>query len=172
MEDILDLTRLEAGQFSLNVASFCAHEVVAEVRELFEDSAAAKGLRFEVALAVGRRRVQSDRRRIEQVLLNLVANALKFTFEGSIGVAVRACEHGVRFEVSDTGVGIAEEHFGSLFQLFGKLQQSRDVNQTGCGLGLHISQQIVRQLGGTIDVRSEPNNENYFFFNIPNNFPN
>lgn len=109
----------------------------------------------------------SDKRRIEQVMLNLVANALKFTFEGSIRVGVQNGALGVRFLVQDTGVGIAQDNTRNLFKLFGKLQRTQEINQTGVGLGLYISQQIVRQLGGHIEVMSELGQGSTFYFEIP-----
>ena len=93
--------------------------------------------------------VVSDRKRITQVLLNLISNALKFTFKGYIRVAVRMIdEQTLEFEVSDSGVGISEEGQKNLFKLFGKLRESQQVNQTGCGLGLTICEKIVNKLGG------------------------
>ena len=95
-------------------------------------------------------KIFSDPRRIEQVMLNLISNAMKFTFEGFISISVVLMENIVRFEVRDSGVGISEESLPNLFKLFGKLKEKYDINKTGCGIGLNISQQIVCQLGGQI----------------------
>ena len=100
------------------------------------------------------------------MMLNLIANALKFTFEGSIRVAIIATATGIRFLVSDTGVGIAPDNISNLFKLVGKLQQTYEINETGVGLGLHISQQLVHQLGGIIEVISELGQGSTFYFEI------
>ena len=73
------------------------------------------------------------------MLLNLIANAMKFTFEGFVKIAIAIVDGGIRFEVSDSGVGIKEESLPNLFKLFGKLKESEDINKTGCGIGLHVS---------------------------------
>ena len=110
VEDILDLTRLEGGRFSLNTAFFKLGKVAELVHELFCFQVEARGLRFEVYMTrcVGELRIFSDSRRIEQVLLNLVSNALKFTQRGSITLVIDQMEEYVRFAVRDTGIGISE----------------------------------------------------------------
>ena len=82
--------------------------------------------------------IYSDRRRIEQVMLNLISNAMKFTFRGFVMVTISIRQDTMHFEVRDSGVGIKEESFPNLFKLFGKLQENEDINQTGCGIGLHV----------------------------------
>ena len=98
-----------------------------------------------------------DERRFKQVLINLVKNALKFTFEGSIEVTVRynKAKKVLIAQVADTGCGIAREDIHRLFTRFGKLQRTAEINSTGIGLGLTIVKQIVEQSGGEIEVKSD-----------------
>ena len=115
-----------------------------------------------------KRRAYSDQRRLEQILLNLMSNSIKFTFRGSITFRITPeGETGLKFEVEDTGVGISESSLPNLFKLFGKLQESESINTTGCGIGLHISQQLVGKLGGQIEVKSRLNEGSNFSFVLP-----
>ena len=109
--------------------------------DLFRFQMDRKGINmiFEVSPKIMQMSIYSDPRRIEQVLLNLVANAMKFTLRGFVMVAISIVEGSVRFEVRDSGVGIKEESLPNLFKLFGKLEESEDINKTGCGIGLHVS---------------------------------
>ena len=111
-------------------------------------------LRFDVTEDVLSTRILSDQRRLEQVLLNLMSNAIKFTFEGHITVVIRKLDGKMLFKIIDSGLGIKRESLPHLFKLFGKLQENKNINKTGCGIGLHISQQIVGRLGGEIHVES------------------
>ena len=124
-------------------------------------------LHFEVAENVLATYLYSDQRRLEQVLLNLMSNAIKFTFEGHISVIIRKAVGKLLFEVIDSGVGIKAESLPRLFKLFGKLQENKNINKTGCGIGLHISQQIVAQLGGEIKVDSQEGHGSIFSFSLP-----
>ena len=114
-----------------------------------------------------RTRVVSDKRRIEQVMLNLISNALKFTFDGFIKVAITIENEVMSIAVIDSGVGIKRESLPHLFQLFGKLQENQHINRTGCGFGLHISQELVTRLGGRITAESKENEGSVFSFSIP-----
>jgi signal transduction histidine kinase len=104
--------------------------------------------------------IRSDENRFKQILINLISNAIKFTFLGYVSISVEMTVHedtGVRYlkvEVEDTGLGIKEEDMPHLFNMFGKLETHQHVNKTGCGLGLTISQALSRELGGTIEVDS------------------
>ena len=169
IEDILDLTRLEFGRFELNKERFRIKDIVDLLHELFHDQMGRKGIQliFDVRAEALNTRIFSDPRRIQQVLVNLVANALKFTFAGFVRVVIAFIAGAVRFEVNDSGVGINEESLPNLFKLFGKLKETEDINKTGCGIGLHISQEIVTRLGGRILVESEENRGSTFMFDLP-----
>ena len=169
IEDILDLTRHENGEFTVNVYVFKLRNVANTIVELFEFQAEAKGLRLVIDASERTLNsiVSADRRRIEQVLLNLVSNALKFTSEGEIRFGMDHRGNSIFFEVSDTGIGIAPDNMGMLFKLFGKLKASEGMNKGGCGIGLHISQMIIGKLGSKINVKSTPNEGTVFSFELP-----
>ena len=100
--------------------------------------------------------------------MNFLSNALKFTLHGRIALRIRECLNGgVEFEVQDSGVGIAERDIPMLFQMFGKLQARNDLNVNGCGIGLHVSKQIVQKLGGQIEVQSAVARGSSFSFMLP-----
>ena len=154
VEDLLDLTRLQFGRFELNMDWFCIKDLTKLLENLFRFQIERKGLQFiiDVSEEAKRHMIFSDQRRIHQVLLNLAANAMKFTFKGFIKITIAIVEGAVRFEVQDSGVGIKRESLPNLFKLFGKLQENEDLNKTGCGIGLHVSQEIVTRMGGLINV--------------------
>ena len=171
VEDILDLTRLEAGEFRLAMMPFQVRAIVELIDELFRFQIMTKRLQLvlDVEADVLELQLHSDQRRLEQVLLNLMSNAIKFTFRGSITFRVKASgDTGLTFEVEDTGVGISAANLPNLFKLFGRLQESEAINTTGCGIGLHISQQIIGKLGGQIVVHSQQNEGSVFSFELPN----
>ena len=124
-------------------------------------------LRFDVTEEVRSTRIYSDQRRLEQVLINLMSNAIKFTFDGHITVVIRKVDGKLLLRVVDSGVGIKRESLPHLFKLFGKLQENKNINKTGCGIGLHISQQIVGKLGGEIHVDSQEGHGSTFTFSLP-----
>ena len=108
--------------------------------------------------------------RLRQVLGNLVANAVKFTDEGSVTVRVRrAGKGGLRFEVEDTGVGIAAEHMSDLFKTFSQVDTSLTRVHDGAGLGLAICRELVELMSGTIGVHSTPGEGSSFYFTVPLN---
>ena len=98
------------------------------------------------------------------MLLNLFSNALKFTRRGEIRLSIESRGNSVFFEVSDTGIGVAPESINRLFKLVGRLQESTEINKTGCGIGLYISQLIMNKMGSEINVKSTPNEGTVFFF--------
>ena len=128
IDDVLDMSRLESGAFELNLRPFDISDLMKEIKELFILPMEQKKLNLHVEVEEALRNVigMSDRKRITQVLLNLISNALKFTFQGFISVSARKKDaRTVEFEVNDTGVGITEEGQKNLFKLFGKLRESQ-----------------------------------------------
>jgi CheY-like chemotaxis protein len=172
VDDVLDLTRMEAGRLRLQPAVLTVDTVLEEVIELFSEQAHAKGLELvgdvDAAAAMP---VKGDPGRLRQVLVNLVGNALKFTDRGE--VVVRACVAEVigdavllRFEVRDTGIGISEEGKSRLFQAFSQVEGQGPRRPGGTGLGLAISKRLVELMGGTIDVDSQPDVGSTFWFTV------
>jgi signal transduction histidine kinase len=177
INDILDLSKIEAGRLTLEVRPVDLWKLRGEILQLFEHPAREKGLAltFEIAEAVPRE-LLNDEVRLRQLLVNLVGNALKFTAAGSVAVRVR---HEVpsgevprlRFEVRDTGIGIAEEALGHLFAPFTQADSSTTREYGGTGLGLAISRRIVGLMGGEIEVESVEGEGSTFFFWVPLEVP-
>jgi signal transduction histidine kinase/CheY-like chemotaxis protein len=173
IDDILDLSKIEAGKLDLESAPLDVRRLVAEVAQLFTDRADAKGvaLTWQVGAAVPDG-LEGDPIRVRQVLLNLVGNALKFTHVGSVNMAVEpvrtsAEEVVLRFAVADTGIGISPQDRERLFQPFAQADSSTTRKYGGTGLGLSICQRLVQLMGGEIGVDSELGRGSTFWFCIP-----
>ncbi|MFZ5446689.1 MAG: Cache 3/Cache 2 fusion domain-containing protein [Myxococcota bacterium] len=168
LNDVLDLTKIEAGRLELEVADYDSHALTTAVTTLMSARAKEKGLALHCELdeAVPRS-LRGDAGRVRQVLLNLVANAVKFTERGQVDVALRRAGGRVRFSVRDTGPGIAPELRATLFQPFTQGDASTTRRFGGTGLGLSISRKLVELMGGTIGFTSEPGQGSTFFFELP-----
>jgi signal transduction histidine kinase/CheY-like chemotaxis protein/HPt (histidine-containing phosphotransfer) domain-containing protein len=161
INDILDLSKIEAGKIIIEQTDFSLREVINSVRDMLMLKAEDKGLEFRVNIdAQIPARVIGDPTRINQVLINLAGNALKFTEKGYIEIRVTQQrqadkKHWLRFDVMDTGIGIAADYVGKIFESF--TQAGTDVARRfgGTGLGLTISKQLVELMEGEIDVTSE-----------------
>ncbi|MBL0209826.1 MAG: PAS domain S-box protein [Holophagaceae bacterium] len=174
INDILDISKIEAGQMELEELPFDARKVGEEVRSLFTSQAAQKGLAFSVdidgtlpPLLVG------DPQRLRQVLVNLVGNALKFTERGAVRLHMGFNPAARRLEavVEDTGIGIHREKLGKLFDKFTQVDTSITRRFGGSGLGLAISKNLVELMGGTIQVESAYLEGSVFKMSIPWRFP-
>ncbi len=172
INDILDFSKIEAGRLELESIEFDLTTTVEDSLDLLAERAQSQGLELACAVqpdvpAV----VRGDPGRLRQVLVNLVANALKFTHEGgvSVRVGVEASSGAglrLRFEVADTGIGIAEDARARLFRSFSQVDSSTTRRYGGTGLGLAISKQLVEAMGGQIGVESEPGRGSTFWFSI------
>jgi signal transduction histidine kinase len=170
IDSILDLSKMEAGKLQLEVVDFSPAEVLQEVLKLVSGRARGKGLMVSAAVAdVARGVLRGDPARLRQVLLNLVANAIKFTERGEVTVRVNvaeAAEQGVRllFEVQDTGIGLEPDAVSRLFQPFVQADGSITRKYGGTGLGLAICKQLIEMMGGRVGVDSEPGKGSRFWF--------
>jgi signal transduction histidine kinase/DNA-binding NarL/FixJ family response regulator len=169
LNDILDFSKMEAGKLELEPADFDLETALAGVTTLLASRARQK--RITLATAVGPdvpRALRGDAGRLRQVLLNLVANAIKFTEEGGVRVEVTRTAAGhLRFAVVDTGVGIAPDDQARLFQAFTQADPTVTRRFGGTGLGLAISRRIVAAMGGEIGVESAPGRGSTFWFTVP-----
>jgi signal transduction histidine kinase len=167
INDVLDLSKIEAGQLTLGVNDYSFGDVVQAVASAVESLAAEKRLQMTVDVAAGLPIGHGDERRITQVLLNLVGNAIKFTEKGQ--VAVRVVNSGGAFVVSvaDTGPGIAEADRQKIFEEFQQVDSSSTRTKGGTGLGLAIAKHIVEMHGGRIWVESTVGRGSTFFFSVP-----
>ncbi|AMA58358.1 hybrid sensor histidine kinase/response regulator [Bradyrhizobium sp. CCGE-LA001] len=172
LNDILDLSKLEAGRFQFEAIDFAPQALVEAVAAVGRASAKSKGLTVKVALDPNLPpTLRGDVARIRQVLLNLVSNAVKFTDEGEVTISAicqarRDLLATVEWTVTDSGIGIAPEKLGLLFSDFAQADASISRRFGGTGLGLAISRRIIEQMGGTIDVTSTPGEGSAFRFTL------
>ncbi|PRH81506.1 hybrid sensor histidine kinase/response regulator, partial [Arenimonas caeni] len=171
VDDILDYSKLEANKVTLETTSFNLRELLDSVIRLMEKPAESKGLRLHLQMDPAvRLAVRGDPVRLRQVLTNLLSNAVKFTERGSVTLSVSRrgesrSQHELRFEVSDTGIGIAKD--ARLFRAFSQADASTTRLYGGTGLGLVICKRIVDLMGGSIGVDSEPGRGSTFWFEVP-----
>ena len=166
INDILDISKIEAGKMELHESVFDLPELVADLRDMFELRCAKKGLSLYFDTLDGLpRHVRGDLGKLRQVLVNLLGNAVKFTAEGGVGVLVGPDGDGVRFEVRDTGRGIPESEHEAILQPF--VQASTTDHEGGTGLGLAISSRYVAMMGGRMAVKSAPGEGSEFSFTVP-----
>ena len=173
INDILDLSKVEASQLELERTRFSLDDLLGKVTEMVAVRAHEKGLALvcEIAADVPRNLI-GDPTRLRQVLLNLLGNALKFTESGEVALRVapdaEASDSGVlRFTISDTGIGIPDEKLGSVFERFTQADSSTTRRYGGSGLGLTISKRLVELMGGRISVESEFGKGSVFSFAVP-----
>lgn len=166
IDEILDTSKIEAGQVKLDAAPFPLIELVEGVGELLAPRAHAKEI--EVATYVSRHlpaMVVGDASRLRQVLVNLAGNAIKFTDRGGVALLVKPVPNaGIRFEITDTGIGISPADHQRIFEMF--VQGSDTAAQGGAGLGLAISRDLVRRMGGEIECSSSPGAGAAFAFSL------
>ncbi len=173
LNEILDLSRIEANKIELEELEFNLGETLESIVRLFSGSADAKGLslncRIPIHIPV---KLIGDPNRLNQILSNLIANALKFTYEGEINLTInklKETEDSVNlfFGVSDTGIGISQEKLDIIFQPFSQVDNSTTRKYGGTGLGLTIVKNLIDLMGGTINVESEVGAGSTFWINLP-----
>ncbi len=173
INDILDISKIEAGKLSVEMIPVVIREIVGDVIDMMKPRANDRGLRLEAWIpATIPRRILTDPLRLRQILINLVGNAIKFTHEGSITVRLAWLDPGtplgrVQIEVEDTGIGISEETVDRLFQPFVQADTQHTRQYGGTGLGLAISQRLAVMLGGHIDLKTAPGNGSTFTVQLP-----
>ncbi|GAB1406164.1 ATP-binding protein [Thermomonas brevis] len=173
VDDILDYSKLEADRLDLETTGFNLRELLQSVITLMERTAEAKGLRLALNIDPSvRLPVRGDPVRLRQVLSNLISNAIKFTERGGVTVGVRrigetSAQHLMRFDVSDTGIGIDATDQEKLFRAFSQADASTTRLYGGTGLGLAICRRIVSLMGGRIGLESTPDQGSTFWFEIP-----
>ncbi|HEY9253997.1 MAG TPA: response regulator [Stenotrophomonas sp.] len=169
INDILDLSKIEAGHIELADDTLQTDSLLMRLRETFEPLARQKGLALDIATDPGApTQFIADNQRLQQILKNLLANALKFTEHGSVSLKVQA--HGprrMRFVVCDTGIGIARDQTEVIFEAFRQADGSTRRRFGGTGLGLSISRDLALRMGGAISVESEPGRGSCFTLELP-----
>ena len=176
INDILDFSKIEAGAMRLEAIDFELRPAIEDVVSLLAGRAHDKGIELASLIEYNvPRALRGDPGRLRQVLTNLVGNAIKFTEEGEVVVKVALAEEGpegedvavIRFEVSDTGIGMTPEQQERLFRSFSQADASTTRRYGGTGLGLAITKQLVEMMGGVIGVESVPGEGSTFFFTLP-----
>nr|MBA2404800.1 PAS domain S-box protein [Bdellovibrionales bacterium] len=172
INDILDLSKVEAGKLDIRVEKVYASKVIEGLKQTFQTLAQEKKLQLEIKLELdGMQSFETDRQRLDQILKNLVSNALKFTSAGSVKIRVfRHSKGKIAFEVNDTGIGIQKEHQAIIFEAFRQADGTTNRKYGGTGLGLSISRELARLLGGTIEVESVEHKGSSFTLVLPEVF--
>ncbi len=159
INDLLDLSRIESGRMEPNVKPVNAAEILEEVAQTLHPLAAERNLQLEVVARQPAVTLETDRRLLSQILINLASNAVKFTQQGGVFLSLEAYgtngRTAVRFVVKDTGIGIRLEDQARLFKEFSRVPGDASHQNEGCGLGLYLSQRMAALLGGRITVDSE-----------------
>jgi len=168
IDDLLDLSRLDAGGLRLNLADVDIRAIAAAVYEASRPAAIAKGIEFVFSAAPSGRRIWGDAHRLEIVLTNLVGNALKFTPDhGTIEIRVMDLERSVLVEVCDTGPGIPAEDLEHVFERFFQVSPGERRSQGGVGIGLSLAKELIELHGGTIGVESTVGRGTTFSVSVP-----
>jgi signal transduction histidine kinase/putative methionine-R-sulfoxide reductase with GAF domain len=167
INDVLDLSKIEAGQLTLALSDYSMKEVVQTVYTAVESLAAEKRLALKISVPPDLPPGKGDERRLTQVLLNLVGNAIKFTEAGEVRVQVSVSDGAFLVSVSDTGPGISETDRGKIFEEFQQADSSTTRKKGGTGLGLSIARRIIELHGGRIWVESSLGKGSTFSFSVP-----
>jgi len=167
INDLLDLSRIEAGKTVLSYETFTISDLLAEVIPSVEQMAGEKGLVLTHSIAPDIDSLYADRAKTRQVLLNILGNAIKFTSEGSVKLDVAKSDSELIFSVADTGTGIKKDDLGAIFDSFEQVGPAQIAGYEGTGLGLAISKHYIEMQGGRIWAESEPGKGSTFTFALP-----
>lgn len=168
VDDLLDLAKIEAGRISISPAWFDMFDLFAALRGMFRPIVDATAVDLIFEEPVGLPRLFTDDKKLAQILRNFISNSLKFTTRGEVRVSARLeGKDKVRFAVSDTGIGIAPELHGTLFEDFSQVDSPLQKRLRGTGLGLSLCKRFAELLGGEVGVESTPGVGSSFFVIIP-----
>jgi len=169
INDVLDLSKIEAGRMEVAESTFSIDEVVVEVVQNVAASMSVKGLKLIRDIPPDLPPITTDRKKLLQILLNLAGNAVKFTDRGEIRICCRAAPGVMRLSLSDTGIGMKPEELASLFQPFSQLDGGSQKRHEGTGLGLYLSQQLAHLIRADLTVESEYGKGSTFRLCVPTN---
>lgn len=168
INDVLDLSKIEANRLELNISCFDIVQLVSDVHAMFSTQAKAKNLHLILDNQIGTDfYIKLDLTRVKQILINLCANAIKFTRAGQVIVALNKTEQGLVLTVKDTGIGMSSSQLKLIFECFSQADNSISRRFGGTGLGLSLSQQLASMMGGYISVQSEYKKGSQFSFFLP-----
>jgi signal transduction histidine kinase/CheY-like chemotaxis protein len=171
INDILDLSKIEAGRMDIFLEEVHLSDLVVEVRSIIEPLAAANENRFDISAPPDLGTIRTDRTKLKQCLLNLLSNANKFTRQGDVSLTIRPGGTAIAFVVADTGIGMTDEQQQRLFQAFSQADVSTTRRFGGTGLGLAITKHFCEMLGGGITVESAPGQGSTFTITLPDDDP-
>ncbi|HEX7871379.1 MAG TPA: response regulator [Sphingobium sp.] len=169
INDILDLSKIEAGHIQIQPEPVAMQRLVSDIRQLFQPVADNRGVAFEIVLAEDcPRAIETDRLRVEQIIKNLLSNAFKFTEQGGVTMTMSPADgNRLAIAVADTGIGMSREQQGHIFEAFHQADGTISRKYGGTGLGLSISRELTRLLGGRITLESQPGEGSTFTLVIP-----
>ncbi|WP_419662862.1 two component system sensor histidine kinase [Desulfosarcina variabilis str. Montpellier] len=167
INDVMDISKIEADQMELSFSTFVLAQSIENMVKLVAPLAEKKGLNLGIDVADEVETVTTDQRRLEQVILNLLNNAVKFTEKGSVHISCRIENNQYLISVTDTGIGIRQEELTGLFQPFHQIDTGLTRKHEGTGLGLSICKKLLNMMGGTIDVESELDRGSIFTIRFP-----
>lgn len=168
LNDLLDLSRIEANKLELELKQHDIHKIIDKVGSFFKEQAQKKGLEFVIDNQLSTPFVMMvDELRLKQILINLCSNAIKFTYQGKVSIEIKSDNHCVVFKVIDTGIGLDEQQLAQIFNRFTQGDSSISRRFGGSGLGLCLSQQLALMMGGNIKVTSELGLGSEFEFTMP-----
>lgn len=166
INEILELSKIEAGKIEINPKNFNFFELIKEIEDIFALRCESKNLRFSINLSANVPNfIKADEQRLRQILINLLGNSLKFTNEGEISLTIYSLNNKLFFEVKDTGIGIDITNQEKIFKPFEQVKLD-NYNQQGTGLGLAITKELITLMGGNIYLRSKLLKGSEFFFSI------
>lgn len=161
INNVLDMSKIEAGEFQLDIKDFSMSAVLSNVRSILSSRASGKKINFDVNSSDNiARALLGDSLRLSQVLINLLGNSIKFTDQGYVNLSVTLVENDsdyqrIRFEISDSGIGMSEDFLQNIFKKFTQENDQSNRNHEGTGLGMSISREIVEMMGGEIRIKSK-----------------
>ncbi len=167
INDILDISRIEAGQMEFSMEETDISGSIMRISEIIKPIAQSKGIALYVENCDWLPKIITDRRRFEQIIINIVNNAVKFTQKGEVRISAKIEQENVKISVKDTGIGIREGDIGKIFQPFTQIDTGTARNHEGTGLGLAISSKLAKLLGAEISVKSEYTKGSVFEISLP-----
>lgn len=168
INDILDLSKVEAGKMEVNVLEMSIEDLKNEILGMFEQISIKKNIEFSIDISKKLpKNMMTDEAKVKQVIKNLISNAFKFTKEGSVNLNIEEFGNKIKFEINDTGIGISDDKIKSIFDAFQQEDGTISREFGGTGLGLSISMEYAKLLGGTIDVKSTKDIGSKFILTLP-----
>ncbi len=166
INDVIDVSKIEAGKIELVIEEFNLADIMREVNDLFKDAINEKGLKLSLQMPK-ELIIKSDQRRVKQVIINFVSNAVKFTDRGEIAIKAAKKDGRVEISAADTGIGIKKEDTDKLFRQFSRIRVANRPIEERAGLGLYLSRKMVELLGGEVEAESEFGKGSVFTFRLP-----